>query len=562
MNREWRQKKPKKEYDDTYSVIDKLIAVNGIEDPFRFLYPSEEELHSPYLLKNIEAARDRIVEAIELKQSIGVHLDCDNDGLNSGAVMDHYLRNFTNNVQLIYNERSIGHGIGLTMTIPKVDLLIILDSSSNDIEKCKELADQGIDIIIIDHHTVDEDNYHCILVNPQQVDCEYPNKESSGSLLTWKMCQVLDDYFHESYSDSLLEFAAFGLYGDMMSVGTENFENRYLVSTFLDNILSYGLKALIKVLNKENQKLNGTTIGYNLAPFINAATRLDRLELALNLLTSDDPEEALSLAVELKELNELRKKVQKEAVARLRQDVNEEDKCIVLIDSSLGKGYNGLVANDLAGIYQRPVIVLGVVGDELHGSFRSYAEFDFLAFLSTFEMVINTGGHPEAGGVKILANDLELFKEALNEKLEHETFEQIVEYDFELDASEINENLITKVQNFCRVSGTGFEDAKFMIRNLVVNEKKIVGSGDTLKLGCLIETDTWFMDKEDIKNTKPSFVVMKFKADEETIEGINEDDKIDVIASLNLNLWTKYKPKYEIVKTKQLFIEDYRVVKS
>lgn len=564
MKKEWRQRKPKREYKDTYSVIDKLIAVNGIDDPFRFLYPTEEELHNPYLLKNIEAARDRIAEAIEQKQIISIFADVDSDGISSTALKYRYLLNYTDKVRYFHSQRGDGHGIQTALNIiPEgTKLLIIVDSSSNEVDACKEIKNRGIDIVIIDHHTVDESNEHVILVNPKQEGCEYPNKHASGSLLSWKMCQILDDHFRTNYSDELIDLAAFGLYSDMMDVGAYSLENRFLVNHLLENIHSVGLNAILKVIGKEKEKLYSTTIGYNITPFINAPTRLDKIEIPLELMCTDDPELALELAKRIKELNEERKKVQKEAVTRLRPLVNENDKCIVLTDSSLGKGYNGLVANDLMGIYQRPVIIFGEKEDEYQGSFRSYGGFDFLEFVGTLDMVVGSGGHPEAGGIGIKKKDLELFKNTLNNKLKNEKFEQVIEYDFELNADEINEKLVTQVQNFCRVSGTGFEEARFLVKDLVVNQKKIIGSGDTLRLGCLKESDTWFMSEKEFAEAKPSFVAMKFKADEQFIEGINEGDKIDVVCTLNLNLWTKYKPRYEVVKTLQLFLEDYRMVNN
>jgi single-stranded-DNA-specific exonuclease len=560
VKREWKQRAPKIPYEDTYSVIDKLAAINGIEDMFRFVYPTEEELHNPYLLKNVELARDRIIQAIELKQNIEILCDPDPDGISSTSLLYQYLLNYTDRLSYLYKQRSVGHGVQHVVNdIPDdTDLLIIVDSSSNEWEACKTITEREIDIVIIDHHQITDKNEYCILVNPQQEDCSYPNKQSSGSLLTWKVCQTLDDHFHEDYSDSLIDLAAFGLYSDMQSMSEP--ENRFMVNTMLDNIHNVGLRSILMVIKKEKEKLYSSTIGYNITPFINAPTRLDKIELPLELLTTDDPVIALELAKEIHSLNEVRKKTQKEAVKRLKPLVNEDDKCIVLIDSSLGKGYNGLIANDLSGIYQRPVIIQGETTTEYVGSYRSYGGFNFLEFASKLDMVTNSGGHAEAGGVSVLKNDFELFKMTLNNKLKNEKFEQITYFDIELQADKINEKLITQVQNFCRVSGTGFEEAKFLIKDLVVSQKKVMGSGDTLKLGCLLESDTWFVDEQDLETAKPSLVIMKFKADETFIEGVMVGDKIDVVGSLNLNLFPRYKPKYHIEKTNQVFIEDLRVV--
>ncbi|MFD0587641.1 DHH family phosphoesterase [Paenibacillus sp. GCM10027627] len=561
MKKFWRQKEPIKDYKETDSVIDKLIAVNNIEDRFRFLYPTEDELHSPYLLKNIEPARDRIIVALENKQKISIFVDNDPDGISSTALLFQYLNNYSDNVTYFHTQRSVGHGIqyALELIPSNTDLLIIVDSSSNEWESCRLISEQGMDIIVIDHHLITDKNDYCILVNPQQESCQYPNKQSSGSLLTWKVCQTLDEYFHENYSDSLIDLAAFGLYSDIQCM--KEYENRFMVNHMLDNVQNIGLRSILKVIGKEKEKLYSSTFGYNITPFINAPTRLDKIELPLKLLTTEDPILALKLAKEIKILNEERKKFQKEAVGRLRPLVNEQDKCIVLVDSSLGKGYNGLVANDLSSIYQRPVIIQGESDMEYAGSFRSYGDFDFLKFVSELELVTNCGGHAGAGGISFKKTDIDRIKLNLNSKLKNEKFEQMIEYDFELKADEINEKIITQVQDFCRVSGTGFNEAKFLIKDLIVIQKKILGSGeDTLKLGCLIESDTYFMDDNDFKKAKSSLVIMKFKADENFKDKVKIGDKIDVVGSLNLNLFPRYKPKYHIEKTKQIFIEDLRII--
>ncbi|GFN32433.1 single-stranded-DNA-specific exonuclease RecJ [Paenibacillus xylaniclasticus] len=559
MKFEWKKKKPKIGYNETFSVIDKLAAINGIEEVFEFMYPSEDSLHNPYLLKNIEEAKNRIIQAIEQKQNISIYADVDTDGVSSTAIIYRYLLNFTDKVSYFHSQRSDGHGIkyGIDNIPEETKLLIIVDSSSNDREECKLITRRGIDIIILDHHTITQKNEYCILVNPQQKDCNYPNKNTSGSLIAYKVCQVLDDYFHENYSDNLVDLAAFGLYSDLMSM--LEYENRFLINHFLNNVHNEGLRAILKVIKKENVRLTSTDIGYSITPFINAATRMDKIELPLKLLTTDDPVEALDIAKEMADLNEERKRIQKESVKRLRERVNEDDRCIVVVDGSLGKGFNGLIANDLANIYKRPVVILGETDDEYQGSFRSYGNFDFLSLVSGMRIVTNSGGHACAGGVSIKKDELSRFKEQLNKKLKSVKFETSLLYDLELETSDISEKLIKQVMEFGRVSGEDFEEPRFLIKDLVVIQKNIIGGGNTIKLGCLDESETWFLDESDYEKIKPKLVAMRFKADDEFIQGVEVGQKIDIVGTLNLNEWIRYKPRYEVVKTNQVFIDSYRI---
>lgn len=415
---------------------------------------------------------------------------------------------------------------------------------------------KGIKIVIIDHHQIERENPYCILVNPQQSDCPYPNKQASGSLLAWKVCQVLDDYFHENYSDGLVDLAGLGLYSDMQDMSI--MENRYVISQFFGHIKNLGLKQLLKVLDKDKVKLSTTVIGFDITPCINAATRLDLIEVPLELFTTDDKDRAIELSKQLKENNETRKKVQKEAVTRIKKDlvgvISNEDKVLTIIDNSLGKGYNGLIANDLSKTFKRPTFVLGEDESTISGSFRSYGDLQLLNLLQECEHLTNAGGHEQAGGIKVEKNKFQVFKSEIIKLLDTYKVDDSIYYDIKINADDLNSKIIQSVEDFFNISGTGFEISRFLITDLHVVEKKIIGSSkDTLKLGCLTDTQIIFDEK------MPSLYAMKFKTDSEFMDRVNEGDTIDVIGTLNINSWARYKPRYEVVKTNQIMIEDIRI---
>lgn len=558
----WRKRKPKIQYHENDSILDKLAAINGITDYSRYINPSYKELHEPYLLKNIDIARNRILQAIYDNEEIVVHADVDYDGAVACTIMYKYLKIFTENVSYIHSQRSIGHGIYNSIEdIPEfTDLLIIVDSSSDEGDACRRIKNMGIDIIILDHHEVQKSNDYCILVNPQQPDCIYPNKNTSGSLIAWKMCQVLDDTLGHNYADMFIDLAGTGLHSDQCNMA--ELENRYVVLKALDNIHNLGLKAILKVMGKDKKDLSSTDIAYSLTPFVNAGTRFDKLGEILELLTSDDADECLKIAKRMKVLNDERKQKQKESVKRLIAEAKLNDKCMVFIDESLGKGFNGLIASDLSNHFQRPVIVLGQNEDkidEYHGSYRSFGFFNFLDFTKKIPQFLYSGGHPSAGGVGIKKTDLEKLKATLNKGLKNEKFEQVLYYDLEFDAEEINEDLIERIQQFYRVCGKGFYESKFLINDIYPLNLSVIGSGDTLKIESCPTSATWFIDDTGFDELTPTITLLKFKADEQVIEKFPVKETVSVVGSLNLNRWTAWKPRPREIKTCQIFIEDFKV---
>lgn len=544
---EWREKVPLIEYSPFDDLYEKLAAINGIVDIRKFLNPTHEDLHDPFELENIEVARDVIIRAIGEKVKIAVSADCDCDGVNSAAIMYMYLKKFTDNVVYIHGQREHGHGIHTMMDeIPKdTSLLIIVDSSSSEWKECLELKKRGIKTIIIDHHPIEDENRHCILVNPQ--NDSYPNKELSGSGLVWKVCQVLDDYYRTDYADEFIDLAAVGLSADMMDM--KAMENRYIIHRGLSNIRNNGLMAILKVKGKNPKYLSSTNIGYDIAPFINAAARMNKIELALELLTCDDYDQCLKLAKDIEKLNKERKGKQSDFADDIIKEVNDSHNIIIVVNGNVGKSFAGLVANELAQKYQRPCLILAQDdgdGKLYNGSYRSYGGFDLKSYFSSLSTVESTGGHPEAGGVSIKVENFDAFIQEAVYGLRDANFEQVIEYDLEIDVDEITEDFIKKVCYFYRISGKNFNEAKFLVRGLSVFNKEMLGkeTKETLKIDC-----------GDVQ-------LLKFKVNEEYEQSIPDDGAIDVIGTLNLNTFPKRikgTKNYEVIKTNQIFVTDFKV---
>lgn len=465
------------------------------------------------------------------------------------------LKRFTDNVCYFHAQRSEGHSIDISeKDVPDgTELLIIIDSSTNSTESCKRISEKGIKIVVLDHHEQDEINDYCVLVNPQQSGCSYPNKHISGAVVAWKMCQVLDDYYNTNYSDDYYDVMAIGLQGDVMNMFTE-YENRYIVHRGINNIKNIGITALLKEAKKNCDKINSTEIGFFISPSINAACRMDKIEVVLDLLVETNEKKASMLAIRVLELNEERKRIQAYFNHKLLPLVNEKDKCIIVVDDEIGKGFKGLVAGDFANKFQKPVMILTKENDIYVGSYRAYGNFDLKVFLNGIPQVLMAAGHAGAGGVRFRQEDLEVIQKYLNENLSIEAEDQFLEYMLEFELDEINEILIKNIETFYNINGKGFETGKFLITNVLPLSKEVMGKGrNTVKILCYPMDRTLFLDKDDIKKLIPVANLMKFRTNENYFDDSLLHKEIHVVGSLKFNEYYKRKDN-------QIFIEDFKVV--
>lgn len=460
------------------------------------------------------------------------------------VILYKYLKNITDDVHYVCNERSEGHSINnlIPAVSDQTKLFIAVDSSSNDLESMKEMTDRGVDCLVIDHHTVTENNPYVTLVNPHQVGCKYPNKNACGGLLVFKVCEVIDDYMDTHYANQLADLPGFSLMADMMSM--MELENRYFAKLSLKGLRHAGLKTLFSTMNFDLSNLSATDFLYGVSPAVTAATRADNIQLAIDFLMCDeDSPEIKTIVKELIKLNENRKVIQAEALVRLKSLVNENDKVVIVIDHTLGKGMNGLVAQELSRTYSRPAVVLGNGDSEdtYAGSFRGLEDFSMLDMLGDCKSVIYTGGHDGAGGLRLLKKDIEVLRQELNEKLQDFVADNSLYYDLEFDINQVNENLVNYLSEFYRITGNKFKQGRFLIKGLFVSDKKLMGkSNNTVKIDC---------DKLQL---------MKFKTDEEFYKNVPVFSEIKAIGTLNINVWKVYRPKFKVTKTLQLFIEDYK----
>ncbi|AYP68359.1 putative SPBc2 prophage-derived single-strand DNA-specific exonuclease [Bacillus phage vB_BcoS-136] len=560
----WLQRKAKVTPKKHDNLIDSVAKIRGIDDISRFLNPTQDELHSPYLLKNVEKASERIIQAIRNNERIVVSYDADADGITATTIMLRWLGHYTSNIDYIYGERNDGHGITEQLKtnlneennaerlerarnniakVKEADLLILIDSSSNDTKVCENIASVGIDIIILDHHEIERPNPHVLMVNPQQEGCVYPNKSISGAGVVFKTIQVMEDELGEIDPFYFMDLVAVGMYADVMRVDV--LENRFMIMHGLRNIKNTGLLRILKGAKVDLFKIDSSAIGFSIAPLLNGVARMGSIKLAIDILLEDDDNVCKKLRLQMQKLNDKRKELQKQIVENYMKKVDSSQKVLMVFDEQSSKGFNGIVAQNLSETYKRPVIVGRIHNGTVSGSFRSYNGFKFKSFLQQFGDLgfkIEALGHEGAGGIIIsetLLGDLENYIEANMPSLDER--EPTIVYDLEFDISEIHEH-IRDMEQINLIVGNGFPKVIVKVNNITVEESQCIGKTmETVKI-----------------KTFDNLELIKFRVNEDYASELGYFDEISVVGQLQMNEFYNFGLKQKI-STPQIMIEDYRV---
>jgi len=539
----WLERKPEREYFDFDDIITRLSDIYGVEDLDEWLKPTKASVHDPYTIDNIVEVGMRIIKAIEDGEMITVSYDVDSDGITSGSILIRYLKQFTSNINYVYGQRNDGHGIGVQFIPEETQLLIVVDSSTNETEVCKELFCDGVNqIIIIDHHPKTQDNPYALIVN-NQLD-NYPNKELSGAGMVFKVVQVLDDLLSQETHQEFIDMAGIGISGDVMSMKEK--ENRYFVYQALNNIMNYGLSAILEVSKIDQDNMSTQTIGFDIVPVINACARLGKIEIMIELLLEDDYSRCLELAKEAISLNKERKKITKKLTKKIETYLDTSNAVIISVEEGGlddERGFNGLIATGIAEKYQKPTIICKKKNGICMGSARGIGSIKFKEVLESTGLFHLLEGHQGAFGIGFKEEDLDKIHNELNKKLKN-VKEKVVYYDIELKLSDITFKLIEDIMKFNMLAGKDAYNTKVLIRDVEVIERKLLGKTkvkDTVKFVCENKLD-----------------ILKFRTTEDFANEVKEGDLIDVICNLSINSFFNWGTRENVV-SKQGILIDYKL---
>ena len=402
-------------------IVAQVLINRGVDDEVKareFLYGGSERLHDPLLMKDMDRAMQRVLEAIDTRQRITVYGDYDVDGITACSLMVRVLRELNADIEYYVPERqSEGyglHGAALESLIAAgTKLLITVDCGISAFKEVLALHDR-LDIIITDHHQPpDVIPPAYAVINPRQSDCPYPNKQLAGVGVAYKLCQAIWRHYDRQDTDlhRYLDIVALGTIADMVSlIG----ENRVLVKLGLQQLQESGnpgLKALKDVCGIATQRINTGKVGFVLAPRLNAAGRVSHAAAAVELLITNDNHRAFKLASLLNQENIVRQEVERQitAAAEVRLasiDVGKE-KVLVVDGNEWHPGVIGIVASRLVEKYYRPVVMITVRDGIGKGSCRSIPGFNmYEALKSASDLLLQFGGHHQAAGLSLDAANI------------------------------------------------------------------------------------------------------------------------------------------------------------
>lgn len=523
MAKLWQLKNPVpqailEQFPELSSLQVQLLYNLGLSDPDRvdwFLNPDYHNLYDPFLFSEMQIAVDRTWQAIAAGEKILIYGDYDADAVTANAVLTQTFRYLGVEVESYIPDRfTEGYGLNLDafeqIKARGINVVITVDCGTNSVAEAEFCKQNGIDLIITDHHEITgEIPKSFALVNPKNPHELYPDKQITGVGVAYKFAkalltdheQVIQQRGIEAeahipeWDKWLLDLVAIGTVADCHSLLGEN---RILVKfglKVLQKTRWLGLRLLMENAGVDvNKKTPDTvTLGFTIAPRINAAGRLEHADIALKLLTTTDYAEAIDLANRIEEINRRRQDITARIVSEAKEKAEAiaDRKILVLTDSAWPKGVVGIVAGKLADHYHKPVIVLQRGDTESTGSARSSRGFDIVSALqATKEHLSRYGGHKEAAGLTLANEKLDDFYVSLLKYTEthwpEELPEAVLEVDAVLEETDLSFDRYQEIE-LLEPFGAGNPKPKFVLTEVTLASFRTVGTSQNhLQLQLLV----------------------------------------------------------------------------
>lgn len=468
-------------------------GIEGKEEIEKYLYGTLDGLYSPWLLKDMETAVNILRKKLQEGKRIRIVGDYDIDGVCSTYLLYTAIKRLGGQVDYAIPDR-IKDGYGINEAIiqaaheDEIDTILTCDNGISAFSQISLAKEFGMTVIVTDHHEVPMDGENELLppadavVNPKQKDCQYPFPEICGAVVAYKLIEALYEQAEVPRKEwlDLLEFAAIATVGDVMKLQDEN---RIIVKYGLQKMRNTKNLGLRKLAEKNNLDLDAVTayhIGFVIGPCLNAGGRLQTARLALSMLLAENETEADSLAQKLKELNDMRKDMTEQwtAKAKLLADTQyRDDKVLVIFLPECHESLAGIIAGRLREYTHKPAIVLTRGEEAVKGSGRSIESYHMFQKLSEVKhMMLKFGGHPMAAGLSILEENIDRFRDALNEYsgLTEEDFKEKVWIDVPMPIDYIRENLVNELK-ILEPFGQGNEKPLFAQKNVRIRSCRVLG---------------------------------------------------------------------------------------
>ena len=482
-------------------MLAKVFVSRGIEDSGyvkAFLNPDISRMHDPFLMDGMEAAVGRILKALENDEEILIYGDYDVDGVISTSILYRFLCSLGIRVQYYIPDR-MEDGYGLTMPVTEkimemnISLMITVDCGITSVEEVDRLQENGIQIIVTDHHECKETLPDALaVINPHKAGCDYPFKELCGAGVALKLIHALciksgRDADYQEY----LDLAALATIADVVPLLGENriiagFGTKKMLVT--DN---QGLKALIREAGFADKPISSYNVAFGLAPRVNAAGRLGSAARGVRLFTTDDRVMAEALARELDEENRKRQDTEnsilEEAITYVETELDAvNEKVLVVCGEGWHHGVIGIVASKIEDRYSRPCIVISVEKEVGKGSARSIKSFNiFKALNFCADLLERFGGHEMAAGITINADKISEFRSRINTYadsiLTAVDMMPCIKLDTVLERGDITQESVMELEGMAPF-GEGNPNPLFGYRAFNVSDIRTLSSGKHLKL--------------------------------------------------------------------------------
>ncbi len=585
MNKKWQVVTPisaefRQQFLEIPETILQLLYSRGLTTQKQideFLNPDySQDIHDPFLFRDMKKAVARIFQAIEKDELIVIHGDYDADGVCAAVILTLTLRELgAKHLDIFLPDRDLdGYGLNKNtvevLLMAGVKLLITCDCGISNKEEVAEAQNRGLDVIITDHHTVPpEPPPAYAIIHPKMPDEEYPDKGLSGGGVAFKLSQALlssavilngakrseesisetakdpsalrpQDDNRVSFEKWLLDLVAISSVADMVPLLGESRTLTKYGLIVLNKTKRLGLRSLIEIAGlTSDSDLDTHSIGFQIAPRLNAAGRMQHANTAYQLLLADDPIQARELARELNANNKERQKITEQMTAEAEElievEKQKEAPIIFVLKDGWPLGLVGLVASRLCDRYYRPVMVMTKKDDLINGSGRSIDQINIIEKIEKLkDCFTKYGGHPQACGFTLKEGALEKFKTEMTKLVAEETIDQKLQpallIDAEINLDEVDwklYDLLEKLEPF----GEDNPEPAYLTRGLIVAQTKAVGSdGQHLQL--------WVKHQSE-KTHK----MIGFCFNDENKVGANwcrllkPEDKIDVVFQISANEW-------------------------
>ena len=559
-----------------YSPMQQILVNRGIDvkDIEHYLKTSDADILNPDLLDNMAEGVKRLVSAIKNQEKIFLIVDCDADGFTASAALVNYIyKVFPSAMDLLSIQLHEGkeHGIEEKwleeIVANEYKLVICPDASSNDYEQHKFLKDNGIDVLVLDHHDAEEVSENAIIINNQLSD--YPNKTLSGVGIVYKFCSKIDELMKIKEADTILDLVSLGMIADMMDM--RNFETKHLIQKGLTRIENPFFKALVeRQAYSIGETVTPIGVAFYIAPLINATIRVGTqnekevmFKAMLNHCAYDmipstkRGEKGKTEAVVVQAVRNAtnvrnrQKKARDNGFEYVEQIIaaNNLDKnkiIVVQVSEDLDKNLTGLIANQLMAKYQKPVLLVRETDEGLlQGSARGYDKSelkDLKSFLLESGFMEYAEGHAAAMGVGIYKDKVNALVDYSNTVLANYDFSACYDVDYEYMSNDFKAQDIIDIGSMKSLWGKGVDEAMVVIKGIKITSNNITlmsaNKNPTIKITLQNGTS-----------------LIKFGASQAEFESLKSSGytEIDVIGTCAINEW-------QGMITPQILIKDYEVV--